>query len=613
VNAAITTQARDARYDVRRVDFRLVSALPADVASGWFAHYAHIPTDRAGWRLADVRGAIDAHATAWLDAFDAWHAALGQWAERRSRWWWLTRGSRPNVWGQRPVLKPLFFAAGLLEWAAETGPCEPVYIVGAPSEVASYLEELRMGVSVAGAGATRRRLRGVAVALLDAAHQLRTLVASYVLRRSPHARGGVVFYSHVVDAASLAAVGDHFFGAMLPAAERHGAGETLLAVLLHVDADRPAAEAAIRASGSRFCVVLDYLTLADVGWLVKQLLQCLRAFAREPKGMPVLRLGTWSSPSFLSRYFAMEVQRWLPVTELAVYRAMRRLLRSTGAGTLVYPYEEKGVERGILRAAAEAGVHRTAAFGHAAHTRAHLALRARPHALNPPAPELLLATGHQAARFLVEWGGKAPERVVVVGSPRFFSSFAPARSARERRAGVRALVIIGHGFELTMFANFVQARPDIALEHDVLVRSYRFNWRDEQEDAIRRLRILAPRIRVDDNQTLTEQIGWCDVAIFDSTTAGIQAMLSGRLAIHAALHDLFAVDPVQEIEALFARCGNADELANALTRATAFPDEAHARIVARQREVATSILAPLDGQRLAEALVATPRNARGHG
>jgi len=357
--------------------------------------------------------------------------------------------------------------------------------------------------------------------------------------------------------------------------------------------------------------VLDHLRVADILWIAWQLLQCVRAFGREPRTLPPLRLGRWTSGSFSRHYFAREVRRWLPVTELAMYRAMRRLFVASGARTVVYPYEEKGVERALVRAAGERPGVRTLAYGHPVHTRAHLALRTRRGAPNPPAPDGLLATGPEAARFLVEWGGKPATRVVAVGSPRHLTPRPRTGGRRERGARLRVLVVVGHAFELTTFASLVQSRPDLADTHEVLVRSYRFNWHDEQAQAIRRLQAFAPSIRVDDQESLVDQLAWCDAVVFESTTVGVQAMLAGRLAVHTALHDVFPADPLLGHEEVFARCASADALADALARAAALGEEETARIVARQRELATAILAPLDAERLVEVLGLDGEPAKG--
>jgi hypothetical protein len=442
----------------------------------------------------------------------------------------------------------------------------------------------------------------MAIALVDAARQLGALLRHYAWRSPSLPRTRVLFYSHVLEGGSFAAVGDHFFGAMLDVAEARGRDEVLLGLFLHADADRPAAERALRARGRRACFVLDHLRLVDIAWTARQLLHCVRAFGREPPELAPLRIGGWASRSFASHYFVREVRRWLPVTELAMYRAMRRLLAASGARTVVYPYEEKGVERAIVRAAAETGGVRTLAYGHPVHTRAHLALRTRRGAPNPPAPDGLLVTGPEAARFLVEWGGKAPARVVAVGSPRHLTPRPRTGGRRESGVRLRVLVVVGHAFEVTGFANLVQARPDLAESHDVLVRSYRFNWHDEQAAAIRRLHTFAPSIRVDDRESLVDQLAWCDAVVFESTTVGVQAMLAGRLAVHTTLHDVFPADPLLGHDGVFARCGGADELAEALAQAAALGEEEEARIVARQRELAVAILAPLDRARFLETL-----------
>jgi hypothetical protein len=284
-----------------------------------------------------------------------------------------------------------------------------------------------------------------------------------------------------------------------------------------------------------------------------------------------------------------------------VYRAARRLLAASPAvRTIVYPYEEKGVERAWLMAARSHELT-TAGFAHAAHTRWHLALRTRDAAdATPPQPTRVLATGERARVFLVTWARKPAATTIAVGSPRHRGPLAGRRSASARRRGLRALVIGGHGFELGQLANLVAAHAAFGPGDDVLVRTYDYAWAAAQADGVRRLAASVPGLRVG-AETLDEQLAWADVAIFDSTTAGLQAMLAGRLAIRVALHDVFDTEPLQGAAGIFARCRSGEELAAALAIARELDDASYDAWAERQRALAESILSPLD----ADALVRT--------
>jgi hypothetical protein len=133
------------------------------------------------------------------------------------------------------------------------------------------------------------------------------------------------------------------------------------------------------------------------------------------------------------------------------------------------------------------------------------------------------------------------------------------------------LVVQGHGFELSMLANYVAARQDLLSGEEVVIRPYTFDWLEARERGIQRLRRLGVRFRVSDER-LPDQLGWCDLVLFSSTTAGLQAMLAGRLVAYVELHDILEADPLWGNEACFARCATPDELASALARARELPD-----------------------------------------
>jgi hypothetical protein len=566
--------------------------VPAD-GGGWYAHYGHQPSATPGWRGLDLRAVLDVHAERWLEDYDAWHAEVCRRGLATTRWWWLTAASRPNVWVQHDLLKPLFVAAALREWADAHPEAGRVHVLGAPAALAEYARECGLDVSgavpsAAGGVSPVRRVLG------DVRAHVRQWLRDDVHRRPAPVGAATLFYSHVLRAADLAASGDHYFGSM-PALT--GAAVTYL---LHDPRERQGAEAALLGGGARASFVLDHLTRADVAWVVATALATWRR--ARVMVLPAVRLGRHTSRAFAARFRAAELAPKLPLIELAVYRALGRLLvASPAVRTIVYPYEEKGVERALLASAGKAGIA-TAGFAHAAHTHAHLALRSRLGVgVTPPQPDRLLATGPAARELLVHWARKPAPTTLAVGSPRHGSPLADRRDASARRAALRVLVIAGHGFELGQLANLVAARSPFIATDDVVVRKYPYAWAAAQEDGVARLAASVPGLRTGGG-TLAAQLAWADVVVFDSTTAGLQAMQAGRLAIRVALHEVFDAEPLMGAPGIFARCHGGEELAAALAAARALDDAGYDAWVARQRALADSILAPLDAAALAGAV-----------
>jgi hypothetical protein len=565
-------------------------ALP-DGCGGWYAHYEHARPDAPGWAACDVRATVGAHQDAWLDDLDAWHGALCEVGARCSPDFWLTSISRLNIWTQETVLKPLFFAAGLCQWAAVHPEAERIVVLRAPAEVDAYVGEFTKHVAARPARAawTRATVTGLAAM----ARRL-TGLARHARRRPAPTRARVLLYSQVVDGQALEEVGDHFFGRFVDDLVHDLAADFTVTYLLRDQSERARVERSLGARGSRTFFLLDYVSAADVARVAVRTVRACVALASLPRRVPPLTIGPHTSRSFIGRYLAAEVLRRMPDVEIAVEIAMRRAVSATGAATMLYPYEEKGLERALLRARGGAA-HRVRAlgFGHAAHTRCHLALRTRRGRVVAPAPDGILATGARAARFLVEWARKDAPRVTAVGSPRHMAPLPPMRPRVERARGLRILIVIAHASELDALGAWLERVPALFEGHEVAIRTYRFGWFTEQDRGLRRVLAAAPALATREG-SLREQLAWCDLTVFNSTTTGVQAMLAGRLVAHAALHDLFAMDPLLGEPGAFARCAEPADLGAALARARAMDDAEVAAVIAAQRRLASEILAPPD-------------------
>lgn len=579
--------------------WRLVDTLPPTGEQGWYAHYDHVEVPAAGWTACDIRGVIHSHQKEWVEAFDAWHAQLCQQAVEITRWWWFIAASRPNLWIPPGVMKPLFFAAGVAQWCREHPECQILSLLGCPPEVAWHLQEFSgEDRSVGPAALLARRLHALGRAWRELRGRFLRYAVSYSFRRPAAVRGRVLFYSHVVDERALREDGDHFFGDMLNQMEAAASGAVVLTYFLHEDAERSEAERILRASQRRFTFLLDHLTLGDAWWVLATGWRTSLALCRLARTAPPIRLGQWTSQLFGALYVTDHAVGRPGGVELGIYRAMRRLLTGCPFQSLIYPYEEKGLERAILQARTDAGSPvRTFAYAHAAHTTCHIAMRARPEgSVMPPQADVYLTTGPRARKFLIHWALKRPNAVVAVGSPRYLQHEVPDETELGERP-LRILVLTGHGVELSMLANFLQRRRNLFTGSDVVIRRYRFGWVEAQDEALARLSSLSNHLCVGE-EPLREQIRWCDVALFSSTTAGLQAMLGGRLVIYVGLHDIFEADPLLGQKVCFARCATADQLADALERARRLSAHERAGIIETQRTFAASILAPLDQDRL---------------
>ena len=103
---------------------------------------------------------------------------------------------------------------------------------------------------------------------------------------------------------------------------------------------------------------------------------------------------------------------------------------------------------------------------------------------------------------------------------------------------------------------------------------------------------------------LYNQIDWSDVVIFNSTSAGIEAMLRGRYTINVDLHDLFLTDPLINKGDLskVIRCSTPKDLRSILHSVRTIKKEKFSNIVDNQIEYARGIYSPIDLNKIEEII-----------
>ena len=98
----------------------------------------------------------------------------------------------------------------------------------------------------------------------------------------------------------------------------------------------------------------------------------------------------------------------------------------------------------------------------------------------------------------------------------------------------------------TQLSPFCKAiKGDFLFENcELWIRKHPNAWTKRQNQAIVNIGKIIKQLKTDE-APMFRQFEWSDVVIFSSTSAGIEAMLSGRYVIHLELHDLIKVDPLE--------------------------------------------------------------------
>jgi hypothetical protein len=122
------------------------------------------------------------------------------------------------------------------------------------------------------------------------------------------------------------------------------------------------------------------------------------------------------------------------------------------------------------------------------------------------------------------------------------------------------------------------------------IRRYPFAWQQEQDAAEATLRAASVAFSVVEGD-LIEQIEESDVVLFTSTSAGLEGILLGRVAIRIALDDIVTANPLEGrgFGDTVPHCSDARALQGALEHIASLDEEAYSRMADRQRQPATRV------------------------
>ncbi len=580
----------------------LSDELPRE-GSGILIHYEHELAKVEGWTPCDVREIVSRNEDRWLSEIDSWHRNLSERAIKLTRWWPLLPGSRLILWPSTTPfgLKPILFALAVIE-LCNRRPTEITWIVGVPDEVAAYLIEwatqkklVRIECKPTPTTANWRghRIPDVFTFWVKLIKQIAFITIGVAFRKRAQVEtAAVIVNSLALNPRLIRAKGDHFFGHMMDRIE--GLSDKHM-IWLYADTVRvdKKTRSELTAIKRRAHFISDYFQWRDLWFALRTALGIRKSLKPLLTSSHPLRAGELATPSFPVNFLISLVVWCAPLFELVLYRQWSRILKRSGADTVVYPYEEKPMERAMLLAVRDfAPDVRTIGFAHAAYSKGHLYLRRGGHG-EPPRPNFVAVTGEIARKLFVKVGVPSGE-IVVIGSPRY-CDVSRTESPIESKPRKQILLLIGYGFELRIFAAMVENKPDLFRNYDLVIRRYPYAWFDDQDAAEARMRAAGIVYRCE-NGDLAMQIDESDVVLFESTSAGMEASLRGRLVIRLNLSSIVSTNhfygDCNHDEIIF--CRDADELKNQLEYISSLTPSQYVMNVQRQRTLVAGLYSPVD-------------------
>lgn len=565
-------------------------------------------------RRIDLKPRLSSRQEDFFSSIEKWHTELCIIGARQFKWWWLLPASRLILW-HPPVWKPLVFALAMAEELEDFSGNE-VYVTGCPEETAVYLQEFCAAIKVVDKRKKRQRvlpssLRGSLVSLK---YLFDVLVFILLHRkRQPIIKGPspIIIWTYLLSpGAESATTKDHFFGDMFKPGDfkypvhwvchgslRNNSGECSP---VYTDRDRS--------------LIYDWIGISEWCSLVRFYIfeWC---FNRTPIVVPEFVLNGHASKSFAKNFASELIEHTAPLVEMTALLGLKRILRESSPRALVYPYEEKCVERALLMAVKETKkTTLTVGFAHAVYNKGLMYLRRRNEiGATPPMPDRLLAIGTALKKWLVDWAEWEAKRILIAGSPRWHNAIGRDVVGVLRGRPLRILILIGQGYEAIELSNQIERCPSAFGICEVVIRPYPYSWADEQEKAYAKIKKINKNIHINGG-ALDEQISCCDVAVYCSTTAGVESMLSGCLTVYLDLNHIFELSPIDDkIQSdILWKCRTLSELNKLLGSISQMTENQYTDIVKRQCGVANQIFQEIDYDVLNEFLKLTQDSGNPH-
>lgn len=553
--------------------FKIVNSL--DEKGGVYFHYNHRDLRKPHWKFQDFRQQARDLESRWIKDLEAWHSELCELGAQRTNWWWHTNAGR--LVSIQSCFMNFFSAIAVLEKMKQISDTKEICLLGFPDEAIKYLQEQNL-VTIVDSKATRHSAFAEMVSSFK--RVLKNSLSHY--KSKPATSFQIQPFETVVFTQILkpewSDQQDHFFGGTF-----HNDKNVLwLASVSSLSKDQRASFIS-QTRNQNLVIIEDLLNSQwDRNFHFDQEVDRLKK-----RDWPAAVIGGYRSQllpkAFIEASFRVESLK----VEVSHQLALEAVFRFKTPKMFIYPYEEKGIEKAMLKACRNYSVH-ALGFAHALHNnKTHLYFKRRQKG-DPPRPDYLGVTGPAAKDWFVNQGWE-PEQIRILGSPRHTLAHLP--SAREEK--LKVLFIVGNSQELKILANFLETDPKLFEGCQLLIRRKPHSWQEEQEIELVRIRAQGFEV-IESKDSLAKQIQWCDVTLFCLTSAGLEAILGGRLAVRADLNGILDVNPLvgKGDSSCIPQASNAQDLKVILMKLKNLDNSDYLALWEKQRKYAENIYAP---------------------
>lgn len=542
----------------------LVNRLPAQPADGFLIDVRDASIESAvpsaPQRLQPVRLAeiYRRHGEGWKQAFIEWLGALNV-ANAHPAWWAYTSTAKNLL--SSPLGNRLFQALAVLKFVEETE-FERLHVVGLTRGqrllIEQALRKSRKDIILENdsAGVEFSAPELLARLLYQA---LRTGVVLARWRGRFKIEAADAFAFTYVDA-NVVDGNDAFFGSLPSLLAEHAPGYRL-GFLAFVQA--PYHQVLPRlARFERYCYwpLLFALRFSDLAWGLRKAFSTLNAAGSE-LGREVCNL---DARPLLKEALRWDLAKGGYLYNVLLYRAAVRFARRHAPRRFIYPYENKSLEKGLILGVREGHRDcRIVGYQHTSVTPRHTTLLfAEDEARATPLPDLIVTAGDVTRAFL-ERKGNYPRGIFATGCA-LRQNWKPAASYAAA-GGVRPRILLALSSsrsELVQAVEFLRAVDALGADFEFGVRPHPEFPLAMLPDELRGW--IAARGKDFSATSLGDNLEWCTVTAYVSSTVALETMMRGKPVINMDLGEVVVPDPVLGQPPLWRRVASAEDFARLL-------------------------------------------------
>ena len=515
-------------------------------SKGSYIHFYNRNIENKSWTLIENKKLINKNIESWQDQLTSWHDQVSQIGQKIYADWWFMDASRLVAWHPN-INQSLFFTVSMIHICKDLAINE-IYIVEAPLEVEILTRDAQPDWDII-SNNSRYKEKSSISALKDFFSPFRSIIT--MLKRSfklssplpkDLANTKLIAFSNLIDFDLFQSSGDHYFGNMFDEISDLR-NENKLWIFLSELGRRNEEQTILnsaRLKSYRSYIVQDLLTVFDAAIILLRIGIFYFFSQRFKTTIPKISIDGIKLTSYSLFFYNETIKNKPPILALQTKYAFKAIASKVTTASLFYPFEDKGIERAIL---SQSNNLNTIGYAHAIHNSGHSYLKPKKLGqVGPLWPNLIGCSGKAAAQWLENKKEINLDRLVTIGSKRYTNIIEKTKFTYN--GVLKVLVLAGQGYEITMLANYVEQNNAIFKNCELTIRRYPYGYHEEQNEGIIRLKRLISDVKVEGGPLL-KQIDDCDIVIYASTSAGIEAMLLGRICIYVDLHHLVPLDCIK--------------------------------------------------------------------